>query len=347
MQEQTSIQAAIPNPTSPAVPVIPAAASSDEVGILDEFQTELVKFWAALPNKGLFFGALAMWLLLFQFLGNSIMGYVKTPSLFAWMFQAYNSPNPVAEADRHGNLVPFLVLGLFWMKRRQLLGLQLRAWMPALILLIGAMALHVVGYFVQQPYFSIIALFAGIYAIMGLAWGPQFLYRSIFPFFLFMFCVPLGNRAEVITFPLRLFVTRLVEVIAHFFGIGVIRIGTGLSDPTGSYQYEVAAACSGIRSLFAIILFATVYGFTAFRTPWKRLFMMATAVPFAVLGNLIRMLCIILAAEIGGREAGNYVHEGGPMGLISLIPYVPAFVGILWLGGSRFLKEEKEKTVPV
>ena len=344
MQEQTSIQAAIPDTNTPTAPVTPAA-SSDEVGILDEFQTELVKFWAALPNKGLFFGALAIWLVLFQVLGNSIMGYVKTSSLFAWMLEAYNSPNPMAEADRHGNIVPFLVLVLFWLKRRELLALRLRTWMPALILLIGAMVLHVVGYFIQQPHLSIVAMFAGIYAIMGLTWGPQFMFRSAFPFFLFVFCVPIGSRAEAITFPLRLFVCWLVEAISHFFGIGVIRMGTQLSDPTGAYQYEVAAACSGIRSLFIIILFATVYGFMTFRSPWKRLFMMATAIPFAVLGNLLRMLCIIVAAEIGGREAGNYVHEGGPMGLISLIPYIPAFLGILYLGGSRFLKEKE--TAPV
>jgi hypothetical protein len=44
------------------------------------------------------------------------------------------------------------------------------------------------------------------------------------------------------------------------------------------------------------------------------------------------MLTIVIAAEIGGHEAGNYVHEGGPGGIISLLPYVPAFGGLLLLG---------------
>jgi exosortase/archaeosortase family protein len=56
---------------------------------------------------------------------------------------------------------------------------------------------------------------------------------------------------------------------------------------------------------------------------------MALAVPFSVLGNLTRMLCIIIAAELGGQEAGNYVHEST---LISLVPYVPAIIGLLWVG---------------
>ena len=102
-----------------------------------------------------------------------------------------------------------------------------------------------------------------------------------------------------------------------------------LIDPSGTYQYEVAAACSGIRSLIAIFLLATIYGFMTFRSPWKRLFLMALAFPFAVLGNLARMLLIIIAAEIGGQKWGNYVHESS---IFSLIPYLPAIIGLLVIG---------------
>jgi len=115
-------------------------------------------------------------------------------------------------------------------------------------------------------------------------------------------------------------------------GIGVVRVGTQLFNPLGNYQYEVAAACSGIRSLVSIFLLALIWGFTMFRSPWKRLLLMSLAVPLAVLGNLLRMLCIIIAAEVGGQETGNYVHEGGPFGIISLIPYVPAIWGLIWAG---------------
>jgi hypothetical protein len=44
------------------------------------------------------------------------------------------------------------------------------------------------------------------------------------------------------------------------------------------------------------------------------------------------MLTIIVAAEIWGQEAGAYVHEGGPFGILSLLPYVSAFGGLLLLG---------------
>jgi hypothetical protein len=59
---------------------------------------------------------------------------------------------------------------------------------------------------------------------------------------------------------------------------------------------------------------------------------MALAFPLAVLGNLARMLLIIVAAEIGGQPWGNYVHEGGPLGIISLVPYLPAIIGLMIVG---------------
>ena len=50
-------------------------------GVVETFWTEFMGCWHRLPNKGLFFGLLGAWLLLFQFLGNGTFGYVDTASL--------------------------------------------------------------------------------------------------------------------------------------------------------------------------------------------------------------------------------------------------------------------------
>jgi len=302
--------------------------------------------WRRLPNKFFFFLLLAAWLALFQFLGNSILGYIHTPSLFLWMHEAYRSSGSSANDDAHGNFIPFIVVGLFWWKRRELLALPLKTWWPGMLILAAGMTLHVLGYVVQQPDLSIVALFTGIYGLMGLAWGREWLQKSVFPFFLFIFSVPLGAHSEFITFPLRQLVSWLVEMVAHWIlGIGVIRVGTQLFDSSGTYQYEVAAACSGMRSLITIFLLAAIYGFITFRSAWKRLLLVALAFPLAILGNLARMLLIVMAAELGGQQAGNYVHEGCPIhlpfnvpligneiALVNLLPYIPAFIGLLVVG---------------
>jgi exosortase len=292
------------------------------------FWQDTADCWHRLPNKTFFFVLLAAWLALFQFLGNSILGYIHTPSLFLWMHEAYRS-NSAATDDAQGNFIPFLVVGLFWWKRKELLASSLHVWWPGLLILAAGMVLHVFGYVVQQPALSIVALFTGIYGLMGLVWGPEWLCKCAFPYSLFVFSIPLGARSGFITFPLRQLVTWLVAGTAHILGIDVVRMGTQLFDPSGNYQYEVAAACSGIRSLIAIFLLATIYGFITFRSPWKRLLLMALAFPLAILGNFARMLLIIMAAELGGQEAGNYIHESS---IFSLIPYLPAIIGLFAMG---------------
>ena len=55
-----------------------------------DWRTDTLKCWQRLPNKAFFFALLAVWAVLFQFWGNSILGYVHTPSLFEWLYNFYN-----------------------------------------------------------------------------------------------------------------------------------------------------------------------------------------------------------------------------------------------------------------
>jgi exosortase len=303
-------------------------------GILEEFRIEFLHCWLRLPNKGFFLILLAGWLALFQFLGNSTLGYAPTSSLLIWMYKIYTAGggNLLESEGAFILLIPFVVLFLFWLKRRQLIALDVKVWWPGLLIVAFALALHCLGYLVQQPGISIISLFTGIYGLMGLAWGLSWLRASFFPFFLFGFCLPLGSVSDPITFHLRLVVSQLVELISHYvLAIDVVRMGTMLRDPSNRYGYEVAAACSGIRSLLATLALCVILGFVSCQKPWKRLLMIASAFPLAVFGNLLRMLSIIIAAEIGGQSSGDRVHDGGPFGVFSLLPYLFAFAGLLLL----------------
>lgn len=329
--------------------------SPKETVVARNFGAELVHCWQRLPNKGLFFVLLAAWLMLFQFFGNATFGYIDTASLPRWMAKAYWNPgaNEVGGAqvpaggwslgyflngftdDGHGFLIPLVVLGILWWKREKLLSLSNRVWWPGLLLLTGALLLHVLGYLVQQPRISIVAMFAGIYALTALVWGRQWLGAAFFPFILFVFCIPITSIGEPITFPLRNFVAKIVSVICNqVLGMGVIREGTQLFNAAHTYRYEVAAACSGLRSLIAILALSTIYGFMTFDTGWKRFVIILSAVPLAVIGNVLRMMCIVLAGDIGGQNAGNFVHENA---VCSLLPYVPAVFGLMLLG--RWLKK--------
>jgi exosortase len=320
-------------------------------GALEEFRLEFLEFWRQLPNKLPFFILLASWLLLFQLLGNSTLGYVNTRSLFGYMYDAYSEAGTTSlleSEEGYAALIPFVVAYLFWIKRRELLSSDLRPWWPGLLVFGFGIFLHLLGYGVQQPRISVVGFFVGVYGLTGIAWGFQWLRKSFFPFFLFGFCVPIGTLAQPVTFQMRLLVSQLVGFVAHYIlAIDVGVQGNMLIDPTGRYQYEIAAACSGIRSLTATLAFAVILGFVSFRKPWKRFVMIASAFPLAILGNLFRMLMIVIAAEIGGQEWGTRVHDGGPGGVFSLLPYIPAFIGLLGIEHYLRAKETHPTATPM
>lgn len=269
---------------------------------------------------------LAAWFALFHWLGNSTLGYVKTASLFGWLDNAWSRNAD----DEHGYLIPFVVLGLLWRNREELVAVPKRVWWPALGLVVGALGLHVVGFQVQQPRLSVVAFFLGLYALSGLVWGPAWLRATFFPVFLFAFCVPLGSLAERVSFPLRVLATDITVLVAKGpLGIDVIQNGTSIFDPAGKFSYEIAAACSGLRSLTAVLALACIFGFVWFRPWWKRGVLILAAFPLAVLCNVFRLSSIIVAAEAFGQTAGNTIHDSQ---LFSLLPYLPALAGLALLG---------------
>lgn len=274
---------------------------------LEEFREELPQVWAAIPDKGLFFGLVAAWLLVFQFLGNATYGYIDSASLFLWLKNAYEA---TGSDDAHGSLIPFVVLALFWWKREDFERVPARNWWPGLAVLAGAMGLHVLGYAAQQSQVSVVAMFAGIYALMATVWGWRVAVASFFPFVMFVFCVPLTGIAEPITVPLRAISADIsVFVARHLLGIPILQVGVQLVDPNGRYTYEVAAACSGMRSVITLLALTTAYGWVNFDAWWKRFFVVSLAIPLALMGNVFRLVSIVIAAEAFGQDAGAFVHD--------------------------------------
>ena len=308
---------------------------------LNQFLADFREFWRRLSNKGLFLGLLAAWVVLFHLGGNSTFGYIDTSSLFLWLYNAYNAEG---SDDGLGLLMPFVVVGLIWWKRDTLLRLPQAIWWPGLVLLALALLLHVAGYMLQQPRLSAVAFFAGLYVLLGLVFGVAWMKVTFFPHALLAFCIPVSSLIQQVSFPLRLLATKITAAISQTgLGIHVVRDGTRLLDMNGTYSYDVDVACSGIRSLIAILALSMIYGYIAFKSNWRRAVMIGLAIPLAVAGNVFRLTTIIIAAEAFGQSAGNYVHESS---LFSLLPYVPAFIAVIALGHWLAEREPANKLQP-
>ena len=299
---------------------------------------EPATFWRAMPNAGVLLCWLVAWTALFHYWGNSTLGYVKSPSLFRWWLWTIAG---IDDQKVLAYVMPAIVLGLIWWRWEEIAALPKRIWWPALALFLLATLLHVLGYRIQQARVSVAAFFAGIYALTGLVWGWAWLRATFFPFALLVFCVPLGGGAEPLTVPLRLLATKITAILCHVLGVNVIHQGNLLFDAAGDYQYEVAAACSGIKSLTEITAFGVICGYVCLKSAWRRILVVGAAIPMAVAANVCRLTMIVLASETFGRNAGDYVHKSY---WLSLVPYIPAFGGLGLV--AYWLRENRKRRAP-
>ncbi len=177
---------------------------------------------------------------------------------------------------------------------------------------LGAMALglgvHVFAYAVQQTRLSIPALLLFLWGALALGGGARWARAAAFPVGFVLLAVPV-SFLDTLGFYLRYGVSISAEGIARGAGLEILRQGTQLVSPEGKYHYDVAAACSGVRSLVALFALSVLVGYLAF-APWRaRLLLALLTAPFAFVGNLVRILAIVFAGDRWGHAAGARVHD--------------------------------------
>lgn len=246
----------------------------------------------------------------FQFFGNATLGYIHTRSLFWWWGSQWFDP---AAQSQQGLLVLAVAGWLFWRNLQRhdaadRLPAAGRMEGPAALAMLGGLALHLLGYAVQQTRLSILAALLFTWGLLTLTGGRRWGRAAAFPCLFMVFAIPL-NVLDTLGFHLRMGVTDVAYETARALGLGVVRNGTQLFSPHGGYQYDVAAACSGVRSLMALAALSLLLGYLNFRAWWARLALLVLCVPYAFLGNVVRIFSIILAAEWLGQGAGTVVHE--------------------------------------
>jgi len=278
------------------------ATQTSSPSFLDEFQDS----WRRVHDKSIFAVLLLCWIALFQFYGLSTHAWTGDRSLFERLWSLYSTPGSDSEFAK---LVPFAILALLWHKRECLAAAAEGPRWPALAALGLALALHLVGFIAQQESISAMALFLGLYSLIGLAWGWNVMKVAFFPFFLLAFCLPLGSLMDTMTFRLRLIATTLTQFVSHgLLDVPLKQEGTTLLKPDG-HAFEVVAACSGLRSFTALLVVTTIYAMIALRTFGKRAFLVAVTIPLAIGCNVLRLTAMVVADRAFGPRFGEFVHD--------------------------------------
>jgi exosortase len=248
--------------------------------------------------------------------------------------QWWNSPD-----FSHGFFVPLFSGYVVWQERRKLAAIPVRPSWAGLPIVAVAMFTLIVGQLGAELFlsrFSLLILLAGFIVLFG---GWRYFRALFFPWAFLFLMIPIPVIVfNQIAFPLQLFASQVASTILPLFRVPVLREGNVIN--LASMQLEVAEACSGIRSLMALIALSIVYGYIMEKRLWVRWALALASVPVAIAANNVRIIGTGLLAHYWNPEvAEGYYHTS--WGLLTWIVSLIMLWGLHRLLGGQSQEDSK------
>jgi exosortase len=233
-----------------------------------------------------------------------VIGYVYSLLLTYCVGQWINIPD-----YSHGFLVPLFSIYLAWMWK---------AWMPSeiawpdprglLLIVLGAAlyaasSLNYAREWLQG--ISLILNLCGVALLLGGQAALRWLWPS-FAFLIFMFPLPQSVQTAL-GWPLQNVATRASEFTLQTIGYPTYREANILH--CQDFKLEVERACNGLSMLLTFVTLSVGLVIVV-RRPWlDRIIILLSAVPIAILSNVVRISVTGVLYNEAGKELGDKVFH--------------------------------------
>ncbi|WP_321371033.1 exosortase A [uncultured Desulfuromusa sp.] len=206
------------------------------------------------------------------------------------LFQVWSSSDDYS----HGFLIVPLCLYLLWQKREDLKHAAIKPSWVAFPLVLLSLFLYVVAQYAEILTLAPLAMILFLGSSTVFLFGVQVFKVCMFPLFLLLFMVPVPTQIyAALTIPLQLFVTKMTVYISSLIGIPILREGNVISLP--EHTLQVVQACSGLRSIMSLLTLGVVIGYFGLKSNLLRTVLFVSAVPIAILVNIVRVLLMVIA----------------------------------------------------
>jgi exosortase D (VPLPA-CTERM-specific) len=241
----------------------------------------------------------------------------------------------------HGFMIPFVAFYLFWLRARDLDELQpVGSWLGMVCLVLG-LGLQVLGamsavYEIAQ-YGFVVCIWGMVIAAAGLRSLPVLWV----PLAYLLFMVPMATFVErQLTAGLQLLSSQIGVAVIRAAGLSVFLEGNVID--LGSYQLQVAEACSGMRYLFPLMSFGFLCAVLMRGRWWQRTILFVSTVPITILMNSVRIGIIgILVNYYGIEQAEGFLHDFE--GWVVFMACVLILFAEIWI----FARMEKQKFLQI
>jgi exosortase len=225
-------------------------------------------------------------------------------TIFEWLLSSWRS-----STWQHGALAAPIAAFLVWRRRGEMATLKPEPSVWGLALALVSLVLFWGGYrgnFYYLGYASIQLLIA---AMVLWLWGWRCFWRVGFAWLVLCFAWPYLFLEDTLAFKLRHIMVTATARLLDVLGVSVIQDGTRLISAATEaraqgvwFNLNVDGPCSGLRSLFALMMVGALFGYFRQRSAWRRALLFALSVPLAVLANMVRILVLIVGSMVFGME---------------------------------------------
>jgi exosortase len=227
----------------------------------------------------------------------------------------------------HGYVVPFMALGIMWIRRKAFEPVPaLERWIGLGILVACQLARLYATRIDMAPVdqLSFVGSLFGIFLMVG---GWHVIKWAAPGILLLVFMFPLPSRVEqTVLMTLQKWAAAASTIVLQTLGVAAFRTGNVIDIP-GIERMEVAEACSGMRMLTIFCAMAIAMVFFIDRPWWDKLVILLSAVPIALIANITRItLTGLLFLALPDKEwIHKLIHDGAG--------YFMMFIGLglLWL----------------
>lgn len=208
----------------------------------------------------------------------------------------------------HGFAIPLMAVGLGWMSRHRFKKGIARSNSWGLVLLSLGAVCHMAAVYVYVEALDAAAFLMVVAGVTLLVWGRR-AFHGLWPAVLFLgFMLPLPFQFErALSEPLQELGASESAWYIQMFGIPAIAQGNTIQ--MGDTRLGVADACSGLRMLMVFMAISTASVIVSKRTAWEKLLMLLSAIPIALVCNIVRIVATAVAHQSLGRETADLVFH--------------------------------------
>lgn len=221
---------------------------------------------------------------------------------------------------QHGFLAPLIAGWLVWRQRFELAKLPIKSSFWGLVILVPAMLFYFAGYKANNYYFGAFSVQWYVAGVVLWLWGKGHAQKLFFAWLMLAFMWPIVFLEEGLAYKMRVLMVEAVSWTLNSIHVDTIRDGTSLvsaPNPTLGrelgqvFSLKVDGPCSGMRSLFALLMVAALFGYFSQKTWWRRLFIFACSFPIAIVANMVRIFILLGATVLFGQDfaVGNEDQE--------------------------------------